>query len=98
MVNETNASATMTSNERTARAMADNATAVYPDRHLYNGRRSFVTDLEPRPTGMAADASARARGFDIEGPDRAPAVAVSVSSQTHSESLLQGRLTFYILE
>lgn len=48
MVNETNASATMTSNERTARAMADNATAVYPDRHLYNGRRSFVTDLVPR--------------------------------------------------
>ena len=41
VVNETNASATMTSNERTARAMADNATAVYPDRHLYNGRRKL---------------------------------------------------------
>ena len=96
MVNETNASATMTSNERTARAMADNATAVYPDRHLYNGRRSFVTDLVPR--ACLSGHGARTGGFDIEGPDRAPAVAVSVSSQTHSESLLQGRLTFYILE
>ena len=88
----------MTSNERTARAMADNATAVYPDRHLYNGRRKLsYADLV-----LHGHASGHARGFDIEGPDRAPAVAVSVSmsvsSQTHSESLLQGRLTFYILE
>lgn len=83
MVNETNASATMTSNERTARAMrhggqcddgVSGSTSIFDGDTIYKGRRSFVTDLLTCSHGHA-----HRGGLSSSGPpDRAPVVAVSV--------------------